>query len=305
MIAVDAMGGDFAPEEVLRGVLRCAKSTDIDICLFGPDRELQERLTSLDPLWRSYRISIVDAQEIIGMGEEPVVAVRRKRMSSLVMAVESVANGQCDVVVSAGNSGAVMAASLFLIKMEEGIDRPALVGLIPAMNRPVICLDLGANTDCKAEHLFQFAHLGARYASGVHGIVNPSIGLLSNGEEPTKGSLVTKEVFAKLKGSSLNFIGNVEPYHILQNKADVVVCDGFAGNIFLKTLEAVAGFCCSIMERENKELLRKRLSLDKEAGALLLGIKKPVVVVHGNASAEVIERAILFAHKNVFKGVLC
>lgn len=317
MIAVDAMGGDFAPEAVLEGALRCVKATGIDVCLFGPKGELQRRLSQLDSSWRDYSLSIIDAAEVIGMGEEPVRAVKRKKESSLIKAVESVSKGACKAIISAGNSGAVMAASLLLIGRDKGIERPALVGLVPALKRPVVCLDLGANTDCKAEHLYQFAHLGVEYASkvkasldtspyaelrgtlGTNGFVQrPSVGLLSNGEEPTKGSLVTKQAFGMLEKSSLHFIGNVEPFHILQNKADVVVCDGFVGNVLLKTLEAVASFCCSIVRESDAKsfaLLQDKLRLREQGGALLLGIKKTVMVMHGSASPQNIERAIRYA----------
>lgn len=306
MIAIDAMGGDFAPDVVLRGVLNYVKSACVQqqICLFGPEAELRRRLSLIDPSWEELPIQLVDAQEHIDMGEEPVRAVKSKRDSSLVKAVESVAKGYCEAVISAGNSGAVMAASLFLIGRTKGVERPALVGLMPAKERPVVCLDLGANADCKARYLYQFAHLGAKYASDVLGIKDPSVGLLSVGEEPEKGSILTKEAFLLLKKSSLRFIGNVEPCHILQNKADVVVCDGFAGNVLLKTFEAVSSLCCRDVAKENQvlgEKLKKKFKIAEGGGALLLGIRKPSIVLHGSASASCVERAITFVNKIVSK----
>jgi len=284
MIAIDAMGGDFAPDAVLEGVVSCAKSSKIKICLFGPRGDLEKKLAKLDSAWEKLQISIIDAPEIIEMGEEPVRAVKKKRNSSLVKAVELVASGQCKAIVSAGNSGAVMIASLLLIGRKKGVERPALIGFVPAIEKPVLCLDLGANADCKAEHLYQFAHMGVEYAKETLGAQNPSVGLLSNGEEPKKGSLVTKGAFSMLEKSGLNFIGNVEPCHVLQNKADIVVSDGFSGNIMLKTLEAVASL-----------MLKNKCRLDDQGGALLLGVKKTVIIVHGSALPDNIERAIKHA----------
>jgi glycerol-3-phosphate acyltransferase PlsX len=191
-----------------------------------------------------------------------------------------------------------MAASLFFIGRKKGVERPALVGLLPACNGPVVCLDIGANADCKPEHLCQFAHMGVEYARETLRLINPTVGLLSNGEESSKGSALTKQAFVELQKSGLNFIGNIEPGDVFQNKVDIVVCDGFAGNIFLKTFEAVlrlfgTGGCASA-----KEILY----LEEQGGALLLGVKKPTIIVHGNASARVVERAILFAHQTVLDG---
>lgn len=314
LIAVDAMGGDFAPDIVLKGALSTARD-GAKVCLFGPEKDLINRLLLLDPEWEKYRsqgapcLVVVDSPEVIEMGDEPVQAVRKKRNSSLVKAVESVAEGRCEAIVSAGNSGAVMAAALFFIGRIKGIDRPALTGLFQAPKGPVICLDLGANADCKAENIFQFAHLGARYAHDMLGIKEPAVGLLSNGEEPGKGPLVVKEAFCMLRDSGLHFYGNVEPSHLFKNKVDVVVCDGFSGNILLKTMEAVASFFVrsikDCFERaglgETEAMGLSKLAHNDQGGALLLGVKKPVIISHGSASDSMIKNAIMFAQKIALK----
>jgi len=283
-IAVDAMGGDFAPTEILKGAVRCAKSSEIRICLFGPEKQILNELDEIEPSWRNLKITLKDSPQVIEMGEEPVESVRRKKDSSLVRAVESVKNGDCSAVVSAGNSGAVMAAAVFFIGREEGIERPALISRIPGLRKPVICLDLGANVDCKPINLYQFAILGQRYAQQVFSINRPKIGLLSNGGEPGKGSALTKQAFELIENSDLNFAGNIEPHNILRCEVDVVVSDGFSGNILLKTFEAtVSSFC------------KEAVDFKECGGALLVGVKKPVVVVHGSASEFNIDSAIKFA----------
>lgn len=313
MIAVDGMGGDFAPEVVVRGAFYCAKEHGISILLFGQEERLKELLFALDPFWQHYPITVSAANSTILMEEEVLKAVRKKRDSSLVQAVSSVKNGQCEAVVSAGNSGALMVAALFVLGCVPGVDRPAIVGMLPGVSGRVVCLDLGANVNCKAKYLYQFAHLGSQYASETLGIKFPVVALLSNGEEVGKGNLLTKQAFTLLKQSKLNFYGNIEPFDILKNRADVVVCDGFAGNILLKSFEAVAAISYSILEQEIAKVIQLlgdkgeqllcsldgKIKSKERGGALLLGVKKPVVVVHGDATAQEMKRAILFAHKVV------
>jgi len=312
VIAVDAMGGDFAPDVVVQGALNCAKTTGIPIILFGPQTELQARLEKIDVSWKQYSITLSDAQQHITMDEEPVQVVRKKPNSSLVRAVASVQDGTCKAVLSAGNSGAMLAASLFLLGRNKGVKRPALVGFLPRSSGATVCLDLGANVDCKPEYLYQFAHLGVQYAKDMLGIKKPLVGLLANGQEPNKGSKLTKDAFALLQNSSLHFIGNVEPEHVVQSgshtpiKVDVVVCDGFVGNILLKTFEATVTLCCAIAKNvcektSLKIIADKQRMIGKQGGALLVGVQKPVVIVHGGASADDIERAILFAHETSSK----
>jgi phosphate acyltransferase len=290
VIAIDAMGGDFAPREIVAGGLCSVKEDGIPLALFGNEKTVTEILNSIDPAWHSLPLKIVHMPLAIGMGDEPVQAVKSKQNSSLVGAVASVRDGFCDAVISAGNSGAAMAAALFLIGREEGIDRPALTGLIPGVHKPTIALDLGANADCKPINLFQFAQLGVKYAKDVCKIDNPIVGLLSNGEEKGKGSLLVKEAFKLLENAQINFFGNVEPLHILENKVDVVVCDGFSGNVLLKTFEATAALC-------GDSKMRSMFESVKHGGALLLGVKKRVIISHGSSRAIDIVRAVRFATK--------
>jgi phosphate acyltransferase len=290
VIAIDAMGGDFAPREIVTGAFLSAKDDAIPLTLFGNKEVIEGILNELDSNWRNLPLKIVHMPLEVAMGEEPVQAVKTKRDSSLVGAVLSVRDGVCDAVISAGNSGAVMAASLLLIGREEGIDRPALIGVIPGLKKPTLALDLGANADCKPINLFQFAQLGVRYAKEYFKISNPIVGLLSNGEERGKGSLLTKEAFLMLENAKpgINFFGNVEPLHILENKVDIVVCDGFTGNVLLKTFEATLAVC-------GDNNMKSKLESVKHGGALLVGIKKRVIISHGNARAIDIVRAVRFA----------
>jgi glycerol-3-phosphate acyltransferase PlsX len=294
MIAVDVMGGDFAPHVVLQGALSAAQKS-IPIALYGPQSMIVSWLDAHDPVWMNYAITIVDAPDAVGMDEEPVLAVRKKPMSSLVMAATSVALGQCSAVLSAGNSGALMAAATFLIGRADGVERPAIAGFMPTLTGETLLLDLGANTDCRPVHLQQFAHMGNAYFLAAKQSCRPRVALLSNGHEEGKGSLLVKETFALLKNDSLNFIGNVEPADIFAGKADVVVCDGFAGNVLLKTMEAVADMVMGMVGVHEPIVVEHHLTYKKHGGAVLLGVKKPVIVCHGNSDAKTIENAIVTA----------
>ena len=300
MIAVDALGGDFAPDVVLRGVVNSVRSHAIGVCVCGPEHDLKSRLNSIDAQWRAYPIRIVDAPDHITMDDDPITSVRTKERSSLVVAVSLVANGTCSAVVSAGNSGAIMVAATLIVGRQDGIDRPAIAGFMPAMHGPVVALDLGANTECKPQHLLQFARLGVEQAERVLGKKKPRIGLLSNGTEASKGSILVKQTHALFKKSNINFVGNIEPYDLVLNMVDVVVCDGFTGNILLKTFEAVVGLCDGMLGSEKK--LQRALGLDRWGGAVLVGVKKPVIVAHGSASVGEVERAIVCARDVVVSG---
>jgi glycerol-3-phosphate acyltransferase PlsX len=255
------------------------------------------------------------------MAEEPVYAVRKKTQSSLVQAVQAVAQGQAHAVFSAGNSGALMAAALFALGRQEGIDRPAIAGLLPTLKGSVIALDLGANVDCRPHFLEQFAHMGSAYAQKLLGIAEPRIGILSNGAERGKGSLLVKQTAALLEESTLNFIGNIEPIDIINHGADVIVCDGFSGNVLLKTMEATAAmikhaFANELshggVARDQSEADRIRTTLElalrslderfgeaAQSGARLLGVNGIVLVGHGSAHALSISRSIKKAYNIV------
>ncbi len=297
MIAIDVMGGDQAPGVVLEGALAAAKKS-VPVILYGPKEMIHHWLSTHDNAWEQYAIVVADADDHIAMDEEPVSAVRKKRSSSLVKAVSSVAAGESIAVLSAGNSGALMAASALIIGRKEGIERPAIAGFLPTTQGNVLALDLGANTECRPYHLFQFAHMGNDYMRHALNLEHPRIGLLSNGHEEGKGSMLVKETHKLLKTSNLNFIGNIEPYDIFNHKADVVVCDGFSGNVQLKTLEAVCDLVTGWVDPTLKQQLMTKLAHKQLGGALLLGINGNVVVCHGNSDAQVIENAILFAYKS-------
>lgn len=301
MIALDAMGGDFAPKVSLEGALAAARKK-IPVLLCGPQDLLVAHLDALDSSWKSYPLSFVNALEVIEMGEEAVRAVQAKPASSLVAAVKSVKDGSASACISAGNSGAFMAAATFVLGRHDGVERPAIAGFLPGISHPVLCLDLGANTECKPSYFLTFAHLGVMHLENSGIKMRPSVGLLSNGSEEKKGSLLTKAAYNLLKESSLNFIGNVEPIDIFSSRVDVVVCDGFSGNILLKTAEATAHLISQLAAQEclGQDMLsfariKKRMGFEKQGGALLLGVKGTVVVAHGAADARAIEHAIVVA----------
>lgn len=307
MIALDVMGGDYAPDEILQGALLAAKKAT-PLILVGPENLIKSKLSEIDPDWDKYSIKIFDAAECITMDDEPVGSVRKKRNSSIVRVIELVKSGQANVAISAGNSGAMMVAASLILGKDPDLERPAIAGLLPTVgNKQVLALDLGANTDCKPRYLYQFAELGHKYSEKFLGVKNPRIALLSNGQEDSKGSNLTKEAFLMLKGSHLNFVGNIEPHGVYHDMADVIVCDGFSGNILLKAMEA--SFECF------SQIIRERLQLGTDAmlqievgiknvvnmsgGALLLGTKGNVVICHGNSDAHTIEKTLL-NYRNFF-----
>jgi glycerol-3-phosphate acyltransferase PlsX len=319
MIAIDAMGGDFAPHSVIQGALNAA-AKGIPVQLYGDEQVIQDILYSLSSSWHLMPISIIHCTESISMDDEPTRGVLRKKDSSLNHAIKAVADGKAHAIVSAGNSGASLVAGMMIIGKLPGVLRPAIGGFLPTKVDSVFCIDLGANIDCKPEFLYQFAILGSAYVSLIKGIENPTIGLLSNGTESCKGTKVIQQAYALLKESSLNFVGNCEPGDIFEHKADVVVCEGFSGNIMLKSIEATVQVVKQWLKDEgNKSLfgkivgllgspvfkrLKKNINKAQRGGALLLGLKKPLVIAHGSSGPDAIEDAIVFAHsissKNVY-----
>lgn len=303
MIALDVMGGDYAPEQIIIGALNAAKKS-IPLILVGPQDIVKEFLYKYDLNWQNYPITLCDAASVIAMDEEPVNAVRQKKDSSIVKIIELVKTGQANVAMSAGNSGAVMVAASFILGRIDKLDRPAIAGLIPtSTGKKVLALDLGANTECRPNNLVQFAYLADNYAKNILDIQNPRIALLSNGQEDCKGSLITKEAFSLLKNSNLNFVGNIEPFDIFEHKTDIVVSDGFSGNIFLKTLEGAFELLAKLVKKdaERKKIFDSKVcdfvydtakSELYSGGAVLLGVKGNVIICHGNSSAEVIENTI-------------
>ena len=301
-VAVDAMGGDRAPEEIVAGA-RDAASAEIRPILFGP--------AGID----THGLELVEAPDTIAMEEKPAEAVRAKPNSSLVSAVRAVAQGDADAVLSAGNTGAMLAASLLELRRQPGVFRPAIAVTIPARRGPSVLLDAGANADARPEHLFQFAHMGAVFAEEILGIANPEVRLLSIGEEPEKGNQLTLEAHALMAASGLNFAGNVEGRDLLAGAADVVVTDGFTGNVTLKLLEGTiknlldtfreevtataTGKLGGLLIRPAARRLRERLDPETYGGAYLLGLRGLVVIAHGNSSRRAVANAIRLGARGV------
>ncbi|AEV18690.1 Phosphate acyltransferase [Geobacillus thermoleovorans CCB_US3_UF5] len=315
-IAVDAMGGDHAPGEIVRGALRAAAHfPDIEITLIGDEAKIRPHVTSEE------RISIIHTEEVIEADDEPVRAVRRKKSSSMVRMAEEVKEGRAAACISAGNTGALMAAGLFVVGRAAGIDRPALAPTLPTLDgRGFVFLDVGANVDAKPEHLQQYALMGHVYAKNVRGVENPRIGLLNVGTEDQKGNETTKRAFALLKETNLHFIGNVEARDLLQGVADVVVADGFAGNVALKTIEGTALALFSLLKqtltsgvaaklaaavlKPKLAGLKKMMDYSEYGGAALFGLNAPVIKAHGSSDANAIFHAIRQAREMVAHDVI-
>jgi glycerol-3-phosphate acyltransferase PlsX len=232
------MGGDHAPSVIVDGAVAAARHLDAQVVLVGPASEVERELDT-HPDWRSLGIGVVEAPDVIAMAESPAAAVRRKPRSSVRVAADLVASGGASALVSAGHTGATVLSARAAFGMVAGVDRPALATTIPTRGRPAVLLDAGANVECRPQHLLQFAVMGSVYARLAHGVGDPRVGLLSIGEEETKGNELTREAHQLLKASPLRFIGNVEGREIYSGVADVVVCDGFTGNIVLKTSEGL------------------------------------------------------------------
>jgi glycerol-3-phosphate acyltransferase PlsX len=311
-IAVDAMGGDFAPGEIIKGALQAAAEYGIEVILVGDEAKINAELAGN---YSSGMVSVVHASEVISMGEHPAVAVRRKKNSSIVRATRLVKEGEADAVVSAGSTGAAMASALLNMGRIKGIDRPAIAGVLPNEKGYTVLLDVGANVDCKPQHLLQFGIMGCQYAKKILGNASPRVGLLSNGEEDTKGNETTLAAFPLLKGAGINFIGNVEGRDIFEGTADVVVCDGFAGNVVLKAGEGMARMLLKMMKEEiAKSLLakmgtlmagpalkclHKRLDYAEYGGAPLLGVNGVSVICHGSSRDKALKNAIRVARESV------
>jgi phosphate acyltransferase len=304
-VAVDAMGGDRAPEEIVAGALE-AHSPTIEPILYG-------RADELEPLAQGLRV--VHAPDVVAMDEKPGDAARTKRASSLFAVARAVAEGEADVALSAGNTGALLAAGLVEIGRLRGLHRPAIAIPLPALAGTVVLIDGGANADARPEHLGQFAEMGAVFAGDVLGIPSPRVALLSIGEEPEKGNRLTREAHELLAASDLRYVGNVEGRDLLRGGTDVVVCDGFTGNVALKTLEGGVtiafeslreaitasrrGKLGGLLIRPAARALRRRLDPDTYGGAYLLGLKGLVVIAHGNSSRTAAANAIRLAARGV------
>ncbi|MCB0403828.1 MAG: phosphate acyltransferase PlsX [Bdellovibrionales bacterium] len=314
-IAVDAMGGDFAPDVNIKGVLQALEATaSLNVALVG------DRSTILDILkshgaGESVRLQVVHAEEVISMEDHAATALRKKKNSSLHVGMRLVKDGFVDAFLSAGNSGAVMACAMMILGRLPGVERPAIVVKLPTAEGYAILLDAGANVDARASHLVQFARMGSVYAELIEGTANPRVALLSNAAETHKGNDLTREADALLRESSLNYRGYVEGNDLFRGVADVVVCDGFVGNVLLKSVEGVADTCFRWFKKELKTdpialagvfLLRKLLKRFKDkfdyqpyGAAPLLGINRMVLIGHGSSSELAIRNGVLTAKRGV------
>jgi len=318
-IALDAMGGDKAPVRIVDGAVEAVRETKgrVEVVLVGA-REAIERYIA-EQHWSTEFLDIVDAPEVIGMSESPATAIRRKRNSSISVAMKLQKEGGASAVVSAGNTGAVVASSLLSLGRLPGIDRPAIAIFMPTRNGGTVLLDGGANSDCNPHNLLQFAFMGSVYAETILGRVTPRIGLLSIGEESSKGNELTRQAHELLLQSDLNFVGNVEGRDIFVGSVDVVVTDGFVGNILLKFTESIIYYINSLIKEEVVKSpmakigatmmkpvfrsLKRTLDYAEYGGAPLLGINGVTIICHGGSSSLAIKNAILAAERFVTGGI--
>jgi glycerol-3-phosphate acyltransferase PlsX len=321
-IALDAMGGDHAPTANVEGAIQVVKkSDDIDVVLVGDEHLISKELSG--KIYPEHRIEVLHASEVIAMDDSPSQAIRRKKDSSLKRAIELVKDGNADAAVSAGNSGAMMALAVFIIGSSKGVDRPAIATIMPSIKEPFLLLDAGANVDCSPENLLHFALMGDAYCKHVLNRPNPRVALLSIGEEPSKGNELTREAFKQIEASGVNFTGNIESKDVFMGEADVVVCDGFVGNIFLKTTEGIADVLMKMLRKEigvsllgkmgyllmNTALkkFKKKMEYDEYGGAPLLGIDGSCIISHGRSTPKAIKNAIKkaadFSRKSVYETI--
>ena len=319
-IAVDAMGGDYAPHEIVHGAVLAAKDFGVSIQLIGQEdlieRELKKHYTEF------LSIEVIPAEDVIDMAEkQPANAVRKKPNSSIAVAMNQVASGKAGGVVAAGSTGAATAAALFILKRIEGIERPCIAAVIPSRLKPVILADAGANVESVSEHIFQNAIMGTALSRALFKIDRPRVGLLNIGEEPGKGSNLVKDAYQLLSGEpNLNFIGNVEGRDIPEGVCDVCACDGFVGNVFLKTAEGFAKMVTTMLREElNRDVksqlgallakdsfyrLKKRIDYAEHGGAQLLGVKGVCVIAHGSSKHIAIKNAIRVAKDASYANVI-
>lgn len=319
-IALDAMGGDYAPAVTVEGAVETVnESEDIEIALVGDEPSIKRELSG--KRYPPTRLQIRHASQVVGMDEPAMAAIRKKKDSSIKRAIELVKNREADAVVSAGHSGVAMAMALFMLGASEGVHRPAIATMMPTIKGPFVLIDAGANVDCDPENLLQFALMGNAYCKTMFDNPEPKIALLSIGEEDTKGNLLTKEAFKLLKDAGIRFIGNIEGKDIFTGRADVVVCDGFIGNIVLKTSEGLAEVILKMLKREIADVatgrigyllmkpalrnFRKKTDYAEYGGAPLLGINGTCIISHGRSSAKAIRNAIKaaaeFSRKKVYE----
>ncbi len=305
-IAIDAMGGDNAPKEIVEGAVKAVREfPDLEIVLVGNETEIKKHL----PAEGHSHIAIIHTEDVILPTDEPVRAVRRKKQASMVLAAQQVADGNADACISAGNTGALMAAGLFVVGRIKGVERPALAPTLPTLDgQGFVLLDVGANAEARPEHLLQFAVMGSVYAEKVRGIKKPRVGLLNIGTEEKKGTDLTKAAYELLKDAPIHFVGNVESRDLMDNVADVIVTDGFTGNMVLKTVEGTAlsmfkmikgAMMADLKSKLAAAVLKPQLKVIKDkmdyseyGGAGLFGLKAPVIKAHGSSNANALFNAV-------------
>lgn len=303
-LAIDGMGGDFAPQSIVEGVnLALKEFSNIEVLLYGKKQELEKYIEPND------RLTIIHCEEVVSGEDDPVRSIRRKKDSSMVRMLEDVKEGKADACLSAGNTGAYMAGGLLKVGRIEGVLRPGLLTTLPTLDgKGFVMLDLGANADAKPENLYQYAVMGSIYAEKVRNIKKPQVGLLNIGTEDAKGNELTKEVFKLLKESNLNFVGNVEARDLLSGVADVVVTDGFTGNMVLKSIEGTASAMMTMIKevfmastktkiaaalvKNDLKGLKGKLDYSEHGGAALFGLQAPVIKAHGSSNGRAIFNAI-------------
>ena len=317
-IIIDAMGGDHAPQAPVKAAVKAVGELEVEIILVGKTDVVEKELSKYN--YNKDKISIAHAEDVISNHEEPAKAVRSKKNASVVVAANMLKNGEGDAMLSMGNTGALLASGLLIVGRIKGVLRPALGALLPSAKGPKMLIDAGANTNCKPENLVQFGIMGSIYMKNVLGIDSPTVGLMSNGEEEGKGDELTKETFPLLKNAPVNFIGNIEGRDVMEGTADVITCDGFVGNVILKTVEGMGHvvskkvkgiFMKGLFTKLGALFVMKGLNEFKQAmdyreygGAPLLGTKKPVIKGHGSSDAKAVFSAIYQAKKFVETSVI-
>lgn len=306
VVALDAMGGDLAPIEIVKGATQAVTELDVDIKLVGRETEILAELAKYT--YPEERITVIHAEEVIGTEEVPTTAIRKKKDSSLVVGLTLVKNGEADAFVSAGSTGALLTGALLLVGRLEGVERPALGTCLPTKNGTTFLLDSGANVDCKAKYLEQFAKMGSVYVENVFGIRAPKVALVNIGAEKEKGNALTKEAYELLEGcEDINFVGNIEPRDIPAGFVDVMVCDGFVGNTILKLCEGLSKTLIEIIKEEITtgvykfaaaalkqpfRNVKKHFDADEVGGAPFIGLKALVVKAHGSSNAKAVKNAV-------------
>jgi glycerol-3-phosphate acyltransferase PlsX len=317
-IALDAMGGDGAPQIRIQGALDAVSDYGLAVCLVGPIKRLRRELGRLRPLPSG--LELVDAADVVGMQDPPLTVLRGKRNSSLSVCAELVGSGRAAAMVTAGNTGAAWVAAKATLGMIRGVDRPALAAILPKLDGHTLVLDVGANVEAKPHQLVQFAVMGSFYASAVLGVADPRVGLMSVGEEESKGGARIRRHYRGLKDAGINFIGNVEGRDVFSGNVDVVVCDGFTGNVVLKVAEGLGEMIVGMLKEEARQSplygaglvlakgafrnVKRKVDYSEHGGAPLLGVNGACLIGHGRSTAKAIRNAIRFADSYASSGVI-